>query len=100
PPGRAGCAALPFFPRSQILPASSFCSPAAWSLGSGLRFTHAALELSAPMSWSKFCHAFLSVPGTYDLHVSFDVGVWSKPGFISDQNAGTLSTDEHPQTMH
>src|SRR6266550_2342897 len=42
----------------------------------------------------------LSVPGTYDLHVPFDVGVWSKPLFISDQNAGTLTTNEQPQTMH
>src|SRR6266550_1079815 len=42
----------------------------------------------------------LSVPGTYDLHVPFDVGVWSKPLFISNQNAGTLTTNEQPQTMH
>src|SRR5437016_14225997 len=44
--------------------------------------------------------AFLSVPGTYDVHVSFDVGVWSNPCLISDQNAGTLTTNEQPQTMH
>src|SRR5437016_794692 len=44
--------------------------------------------------------ARLSVPGTYDLHVSFDVGVGSNPCLIPDQNAGTLTTDEQPQTMH
>src|SRR5205807_3149530 len=41
-----------------------------------------------------------SVPGTYDLHVSFDVGVGSNPCLISGQNAGTLTTNEQPQTMH
>ena len=42
----------------------------------------------------------LSVPGTYDRHVPFDIGIWSKPCFISDQNAGTFTTNEQPQTMH
>ena len=40
------------------------------------------------------------VPGTDDLHVPFDVGVGSKPCFISDQNAGTSATNKHPQAMH
>src|SRR6267378_1866996 len=44
--------------------------------------------------------ACLSVPGTYDLHVPFDVGVGSKPGFISNQNTRALVTNEQPQTMH
>jgi hypothetical protein len=44
--------------------------------------------------------ACLSIPCAYDLHVPLDVGVRSKPGFISDQNAGTLTTNEQPQTMH
>ena len=29
-----------------------------------------------------------------------DVGIGSKPGPISNQNAGTLAIDEHPQAMH
>src|SRR6266481_381087 len=40
------------------------------------------------------------VPGTYDLHVPLDVGVGSKPGFISNQNARALATNEHPHSMH
>jgi hypothetical protein len=30
-----------------------------------------------------------SVPRAYNLHVSFDVGVRSNPGFVSNQNTGT-----------
>src|SRR5712664_322810 len=42
----------------------------------------------------------LSVPGTYDFHVSLDVRILSKPCFISNQDARALTTNEQPQTMH
>jgi hypothetical protein len=69
--------------------------------GTGEYLTNSIVSCSKSQKGSLWQgHAFLSVPGTYDLHVPFDVGVRSKPGFISNQNTCALTTNEQPQTMH
>src|ERR1700730_4548486 len=41
-----------------------------------------------------------SISCAYQLQVRFDKGVGSKPSFISNQNASSLATNEHPQALH